>query len=84
MSLQPVTMSFRTANATATTSDGDYVAKTGTLIFAPGGTTKTIAIEDMEDRKREAHESYFVDLYNNSVNSLFTKKRGLGTILNDD
>ena len=37
---QPVTMSFRTVNGTATTSDDDYVAKTGTLTFAPGETTK--------------------------------------------
>src|SRR5262249_6327659 len=42
---QPVTMSFRTVNGTATTSDGDYVARTGTLTFAPGETTKTITIE---------------------------------------
>ena len=35
-------MSFRTVTGTgtATTSDGDYVAKTGTLTFAPGETTK--------------------------------------------
>src|SRR5207249_6819753 len=37
---QAVTMSFTTVNGTATTSDGDYVAKTGTLTFAPGETTK--------------------------------------------
>src|SRR5215831_3100330 len=35
---QPVTMSFRTVDGTATTGDGDYVAKTGTLTFAPGET----------------------------------------------
>jgi subtilisin family serine protease/subtilisin-like proprotein convertase family protein len=81
---QPVTMSFKTANGTATTSNSDYVAKTGTLTFAPGETTKTITIEVKGDNKREAHESFFVDLYNNSANSLFTKNRGLGTILNDD
>jgi probable HAF family extracellular repeat protein len=33
---QPVTMSFRTTDGTATTGDNDYVAKTGTLTFAPG------------------------------------------------
>src|SRR6185503_19966914 len=81
---QPVTMSFQTVNGTAFTSDGDYVAKSGTLTFAPGETTKTITIEVKGDSKKEAHESFFVDLYNNSVNSLFNKNRGLGTILNDD
>ena len=53
---QPVTMSFRTANGTAKTSDSDYVAKTGTLTFAPGETTKTITIEVKGDSKREANE----------------------------
>src|SRR5262245_61899816 len=37
-----VTMPFRTVDGTAKTRDGDYVAKTGTLTFNPGETTKTI------------------------------------------
>ncbi|MBC7818680.1 MAG: hypothetical protein IAG10_17460 [Planctomycetaceae bacterium] len=41
---QPVTMSYRTVNGTATTVDSDYLAKTGTLTFAPGETMKTITI----------------------------------------
>ena len=81
---QAVTMSFRTVNGTATTSDGDYVAKTGTLTFAPGETTKTITIEVKGDSKREANETFYLDLYGLSINGLFTKDRGLGTILNDD
>ena len=36
---QAVTMSYRTVNGTATTGDNDYIAKTGTLTFAPGETT---------------------------------------------
>ena len=77
-------MSFRTAHGTATTSDGDYIAKTGTLTFAPGETTKTITIEVKGDSKKEADERFYLDLFGNSSNSLFTKNRGLGTILNDD
>jgi len=77
-------MSFRTVNGTATTSDGDYITKTGTLTFAPGETTKTITIEVKGDSKREATETFYLDLFGNSGNSLFTKNRGLGTILNDD
>ena len=79
---QAVTMSFRTVDGTATTSDSDYIAKTGTLTFAPGETTKTITIEVKGDRKREANETFYLDLFGNSSNSLFTKNRGLGTILN--
>jgi hypothetical protein len=81
---QAVTVSFRTVDGTATTSDSDYVAQTGTLTFAPGETTKTITIEVKGDSKKEADETFFLDLFGNSSNSLFTKNRGVGTILNDD
>jgi hypothetical protein len=77
-------MSFQTVNGTATTSNGDYVAWTGTLTFAPGETTKTIAIEVKGDNKKEANKTFYLDPFGNSGNSLFTKNRGLGTILNDD
>jgi hypothetical protein len=79
-----VTMSFRTVDGTATTGDQDYVARTGTLSFAPGETTKTITIEVKGDSKREADETLYLDRFGNSGNSLFTKNPGIGTILNDD
>ncbi len=81
---QPATMLFRTVNGTAKTSDGDYLAKTGTLTFLPGETTKTITIEVKGDSKREANETFYLDLYGLGSNALFTKNRGIGTILNDD
>jgi probable HAF family extracellular repeat protein len=81
---QPVTMSFHTVNGTATTGDHDYVAQTGTLTFSPGQTTKTITIVVNGDNKKESNETFFVDLFGNSSDSLFTKNRGIGTILNDD
>ena len=77
-------MSFRTVDGTATTSDGDYVARTGTLTFAPGETTKTITVEVRGDSKKEADEYFFLELFGNSSNSLFANTRGIGTILNDD
>ena len=77
-------MSYRTVNGTATTSDGDYIAKTGTLTFAPGETTKTITIEVKGDSKKEANETFYLDLFGNTDASVFTKNRGIGTILNDD
>jgi hypothetical protein len=81
---QPVAVSFQTANGTATTGDGDYVARTGTLTFAPGEMTKTVTIDVKGDNKREADETFYADLSGLSSNSLFTKSRGTGTILNDD
>ena len=76
-------MSFRTVDGTATTGS-DYITKTGTLTFAPGETTKTITIEVKGDSKKEANETFYLDLFDSSSNSWFTKNRGLGTILNDD
>ena len=43
-----------------------------------------VTIEIKGDSKREANEYFYLDLFGNSGNSLFTKNRGLGTILNDD
>jgi hypothetical protein len=60
------------------------MAKTGMLTFAPGETTKTITIEVKADSKKEADETFYVDLFDSSINSLFNKYRGIGTILNDD
>jgi hypothetical protein len=81
---EPVTMSFQTVNGTATTSDNDYLAKTGTLTFAPSETSKTITIEVKGDSKKESNETFYLDLFGLSSNALFTKNRGIGTILNDD
>src|SRR5262249_28113311 len=81
---QSVTMSYRTLDGTAKTSDTDYIAKTGTLTFAPGETTKTITIEVKGDSKKETDEVFYLDLFGNGGNSLVTKSRGAGTILNDD
>ena len=36
------------------------------------------------DSKKEADETFYVDLFGLSSNALFTKNRGVGTILNDD
>jgi hypothetical protein len=81
---QPVTMSFQTVNGTARTSNSDYVARSGTLTFAAGETSKTITVTVKGDSKREADESFHLDLFGNSSNSLLDKSRGVGTILNDD
>ncbi len=81
---QAVTMSYRTVNGTGTTGNDDYVAKTGTLTFAPGETMKTITIEVKGDSKKESNETFYLDLFGLSSNALFTKNRGIGTILNDE
>ena len=75
---------YATADGTATTADHDYVAKSGTLTFAPGETTKTITITVYGDKKEEPNETFFVNLSGTSSNALFSDMQGIGTILNDD
>ena len=81
---EAVTMSYRTVDGTATTSDNDFVAKTGTLTFAPGETTKSITIEVKGDNKNELDEFFRLELFDTSENSLIANLGGFGTILNDD
>ena len=69
---------------TATTGNHDYIAKSRTLSYVPGETTKTITITVKSDRKREASETFYLDLFGLRRNASFTKNRGIGTILNDD
>jgi hypothetical protein len=66
---QTVTLSFRTVDGTAKTSNEDYVARTGTLTFKPGETTKTITIEVKGDSKKEADATFYLDLFALSSNA---------------
>jgi hypothetical protein len=80
---QAVTVNYATANGTAT-AGSDYQAKSGSVTFAPGETTKTITIVVIGDRNRESNETFFVDLFGPSSDALINTSRGIGTILNDD
>jgi hypothetical protein len=55
----PVTVSFRAGNGKATTGDNDYIARIGTLTFAPGETTRMITIQAKGDSKRESNEYFY-------------------------
>ena len=70
-----VTVNYSTANGTATAVE-DYTAASGTLTFAPGETTKTITIKVKGDRKREADETFFVNLFGVSSNALILDAAG--------
>lgn len=81
---QAVTVNYATVAGGTATAGIDYQSKTGTVTFMAGETTKTITIFVYRDNTKESDETFFVDLFGNSSNSLFTKNRGVGTILNDD
>jgi hypothetical protein len=80
---QTVTVSYATADGTATTADGDYLAASGTLSFDPGVTTLPVTVTVLGDAKVEANETFTLNL-SNPVNAPMGDSQGLGTILNDD
>ena len=77
-----MTVSYDTADGTAD-AGSDYYAESGVLTFPSGQTTKTIGIAVKGDRKREADETFFVNLSNES-GAQIQDGQGVGTILNDD
>jgi hypothetical protein len=80
---QAVTVDYSTADGTAL-AGSDYRAKSGTLTFAPGQRTKTIAIVVYGTDKEEFDEYFFVNLSNPSENADLLEWQGVGTIVNDD
>jgi hypothetical protein len=76
----PVTVNYSTADGTATVAGNDYVPTSGTLTFAPGGTTQTITVVINSDRKEDADETFFIDL-SGAINALLLEDQGLGTIV---
>jgi hypothetical protein len=82
-SSQMITVSYATADGTATTADNDYSATSGTLTFAANETSKTISVSVNGDTKFEPNETFTVNL-SSPVNAVIADGQGLGTIINDD
>ena len=81
--VQTVTVDYSTVDGTATTADSDYVAKSGTLTFAPGDLTKTVSVTINGDTNLEANETFKLHLSNPTVATINVAD-GTGTITNDD
>jgi hypothetical protein len=79
---QTVTVSYATANGTAT-APSDYQAQSNTLTFAPGETTKTVTVLVNGDTASETDETFFVNL-TGATNASVSDNQGLGTIISDD
>ena len=77
-----VTVTYATADGTAT-AGSDYVATSGTLTFAPGTTSQTIAVVVNGDTNVEPDETFTVNL-GKPVNAGVVTAQGTGTIVNDD
>ncbi len=82
-SAQTVTVSYQTADGTAT-GGSDYISiGASTLTFNPNETTKTVTILVNGDTTVEPNETFFVNL-SNPTNATISDNQGLGTIVNDD
>ena len=79
---QGVTVSYATANGTAT-AGSDYTAATGTLSFAAGETSKSVAVTVAGDALNEANETFTLTL-SAPTNATISDAQGVGTITNDD
>src|SRR5262245_19221206 len=77
-----VTVSYATADGTAT-AGSDYTATSGTLVFAPGETSKTVAVPIVGDTAIESDETFTLRL-SNPVNATLGTATASGTITNDD
>ncbi|MEY2409022.1 MAG: large repetitive protein, partial [Verrucomicrobiota bacterium] len=77
-----VTVDVATYDGTAT-AGSDYLAGQTNLVFLPGETQKTIAINILGDTEEEPDETLFICLMNVS-NAVVVRPCGLGTIINDD
>jgi hypothetical protein len=78
-----VRVSFATANGTATTADNDYIANSGTLVFAPLQTSKTIGVVIKGDKRKEPTETFSVNL-SGATNATILLGQGIGEIIGDD
>ena len=79
----PVSVKFASADGAAT-AGADYIALTpGTVDFAPGETSKTIAVDVLGDVAVEPSETFSVVL-SEATNAVIDNGTGIGTILDDD
>jgi Calx-beta domain/PKD domain/RTX calcium-binding nonapeptide repeat (4 copies) len=79
---QTVFVTYATADGTAV-AGSDYNPTSGTLMFAPGETTKTVSVSIYGDLIVEPDETFTLNL-SDPVNATLDHATGTGTILNDD
>lgn len=78
-------VSYATADGTATLADGDYVQSSAILTFVAGGPLSlpvTVAVNG--DTDPEATETFFVNLSNATGGAVIADGQGLATIVDDD
>ena len=81
-STETVTVDYATANGTATSGD-DYTARSGTLTFAAGDTTKTVQVSIIDDNVDDDNETLTLTL-NNASGAEISDSEATGTIRNTE
>ena len=81
-SAQTVAVNYGTADLTAL-AGSDYTTTAGTLTFAPGVLTQTIAVPIIGDTTYEPNETFAVNL-SGVTNAIIATAQAIGTIVNDD
>ncbi|MBV8859392.1 MAG: Ig-like domain repeat protein [Acidobacteria bacterium] len=76
----PVTVNYTTTDGTAV-APSDYEAKSGTLTFLPGETSKHVTVRINGDTAYEETEEFYIDF---SMPGGFAVARSRGIIFNDD
>ncbi|QFU76901.1 retention module-containing protein [Halioglobus maricola] len=77
---EPITVSFETADDTATVVGGDYDPETGTITFEPGVTELVILISTNQDNIKEGSEFFDVNL-SDPVNATIGDGEGVVEII---
>jgi hypothetical protein len=80
---QEVSVDWTTADGTATVAGSDYTADSGTLVFTPGETDKTVVVPVIGDNASEGDETFDVDL-STPVNATLGNATNVVTIVDND
>jgi hypothetical protein len=78
------TVTWATADGTATVADNDYRAGSGTLTFAPGETSKTVNVTVVGDTRVEGTETFEVRLLAAAGGAVIGDGTAVVTLTNDD
>ena len=81
-STQTVTVNYATSDGSATVANGDYVAASGSLSFAPGTVSKTVAVTINGTALVHASRYFYLSI-STATNATIVSSSGTGTILDD-
>jgi hypothetical protein len=83
-SANPITVSYSTADGSAKAGTNYTAVPSGTVVFAPGETTKTILIQTIDDLNVDPTLTFTVNLSPNPTGATIARGQGTGTILDGD